>query len=113
MSDLYEEIFGAIEKGTLESLDTATRAVLEVLEEKHLVKASDLMGLGDLAEFFSVGVSTVGNWRDRRDRTGMPEPVATLSNGPVWDGAQVVAWWTAWVPGRGAHKVGSLPWERE
>lgn len=80
---------------------------------ERMVKAADLMGLGDLAEFFAVGVSTVGNWRDRAEKTGMPAPVATLSNGPVWDGAEVVRWWTSWKPARGGHKVGTLPWERE
>jgi hypothetical protein len=80
-----------------------------MITQNRWVNASDLMGLGDLAIFFGVGVSTVGNWRDRAERTGMPAPVAILANGPVWDGAEVVEWWKSWVPARGGHKVGSLP----
>lgn len=84
-----------------------------LLTQNRYVDAGNLMGLGDVAVFFDVGVSTAGNWRDRADKIGMPAPVALLSNGPVWDGGELVAWWSNWTPARGGTKAGSLPWDRE
>lgn len=108
---LYEAIFEAIEKGTLETLDAATRAVLDVIREMGLVPAGDLMSTGDVAEYFGVGVTTASGWAARAEGNGMPEPVARLASGPVWDGGALAEWWKRWRPRKG-NKAGSLPQDR-
>lgn len=80
----------------------------EAFTRTRWVAAEDMVGIMELADYFDVGRSTVTNWNAQRSRNGMPLPVAKLGATPVYSLAEVVAWWKAWVPSKGA-KAGRLP----
>ena len=74
----------------------------------RLVLPQNLMGIAEVAWYFNVGKSTVSQWASRRESIGMPEPVAALDCGTVYDITELVPWWIGWNPVRG-KKAGSLP----
>jgi hypothetical protein len=50
----------------------------------------DLLGIQEIADLAGVSGSAVSNWRIRA--ADFPTPVAVLSSGPVFNGAQIRAW---------------------
>jgi hypothetical protein len=66
------------------------------------VNVDNLVGIMELADFFSVGRTTISNWASRRSLIGMPEPIKTLGMGTLYDLEQVVNWWIGWKPAMGA-----------
>jgi hypothetical protein len=75
-----------------------------------LVDPRNLVGVAEIARYFSVGKSTVSNWAARRRTNGMPLPVADPDCGTIYDISQIIVWWANWEPIRGT-KVGCLPTE--
>lgn len=73
---------------------------LETLEAKAvaLIRAAAalpttevrLMGLDEIAAFVNVPKKTVASWNYRKQ---LPEPIARLRCGPVWDAPTVEQWW--------------------
>lgn len=51
----------------------------------------DMAGIGDLAKRYRVSRSTICNWRTRYAST-FPDPLVTLSGGPVFSFRQVAEW---------------------
>jgi hypothetical protein len=88
----------AVLVNTVESAFTRTR----------WVAADDAVGIMELADFFSIGRSTVTNWAAQRNSNGMPSPIKKLGAGPVYSLREIVEWWMNWKPIKGA-KVGTLP----
>jgi predicted DNA-binding transcriptional regulator AlpA len=68
-----------------------------------------LVGIAELATLFGVGRTTISNWYARQNTNAFPNPVVDLAMGPVWDQADVVAWWKGYTPLRNMAKVGTLP----
>lgn len=62
----------------------------------------DLAATGDLADEYGVRTSTIVNWSTRY--ASFPQPLATLSTGPVYSRWQVRQWHDSrdWTPGK--HK---------
>lgn len=55
--------------------------------------SNELVGVAEIADLLDVPRTTVSMWDSRRDRSGFPHPVARLRAGPVYDLADVRAWW--------------------
>ena len=57
---------------------------------------TELAGVAEIAEELGVGRNAVSMWDIRR--TGVahdfPQPVVRLASGPVYDMAEIRAWWT-------------------
>lgn len=88
--------------GTVASIPVAE------LRARGWVRGEDLVGVAELADLFSVGKSTISGWSARRAANRMPEPVAVLAPGPVYDGHAIIGWWKSWRPRKG-RRAGSLP----
>jgi hypothetical protein len=70
------------------------RAVLKVIESAGLLEtAPQIVGLAEIATRCGVTNSAVCQW------PGMPEPLARLKSGRVWDWRQVEAYLRATKPG--------------
>jgi hypothetical protein len=67
-----------------------------------------MVGVKELAKFFSVSSSTVTNWAFRQFDNGFPEPMKRLAAGPIYRLSDVVLWYIRWHP-RVGPKVGTLP----
>lgn len=59
-----------------------------------------LGGITELSKELGVPPTTLSMWDHRRATTKMPEPLARLTCGPVWDVDEVVAWYPTKVDGR-------------
>jgi len=60
---------------------------------------SDLVGVGDLAKELGESKATIVNWSRRYN--DFPQPLARISNGPVYSRQQVTEWrasheWNDW-----------------
>lgn len=80
-------------------------------EECRCIDSADVVGIMELAEFFSVGRSTISNWAAHRAQNGMPEPLFVLGCGPGYSMEAVKRWWIDWKP-TNARKSGELPREK-
>jgi hypothetical protein len=86
--------------------------LLNALTRTRWVAADDMVGVMELADFFSVGRTNISMWAARRHSNGMPLPIAQLAATPVYSRSEVVAWWKEWTPVKGA-KAGKLPPEAD
>ena len=71
---------------TIELTPELRQAVIDGLE---------LGGAAEISKEFDVPRSTASMWWLRRDRTGFPAPVGTLSQGAVFDMSAVRSWYEA------------------
>lgn len=60
----------------------------------------ELGGIAEISAEFGVPRSTVSMWDIRRRTTRMPEPVARLASGPIYDMAEIRRWYPNKVDGR-------------
>lgn len=80
----------------------------ELFTRVDFVNPLHLVGVKEMAELLSVSRTSVSNWDARRTDNHMPDPVAELGCGKVYDALRVMRWWSRWVPIKGA-KSGKLP----
>ena len=68
-----------------------------------MVNINHLMGIAEVATFFDVNPTTVSNWAYRRTSNQMPQPVAELRCGTIYDISQLLPWWIDWKPSKGSR----------
>jgi hypothetical protein len=60
------------------------------------IKIRDIGGNAEVAAICGVSTQAVSNWVARWEgRTDRPQPVTRVSTGPLWDLAEIRAWWNA------------------
>ena len=59
----------------------------------------EYMGISEIVDFIGVSYGKLSMWKSR-GLNNMPEPIASLAMGPVYDKANIVAW-KAWLKKEG------------
>ena len=62
-------------------------------ELRHaVIRGMELVGVAEIAEELDVERPRVSMWANRRESSGFPEPLIHVAAGPIYDMAEVRAW---------------------